>query len=359
MAKFYFLILCLFSFGLLSAQEELSKEEKERRERNIQAGNPFAKFGYKAKVATLSKGKYLEVHDLDSIVTIGTTRWHVDKNKIVGDIVMDSLNPDARPIGDVAGRWISPDPLSEEYPDWSPYAFTVNNPIRYIDPDGREPIDPRTGKPISLNLNRAAVYDINHIKSTKHKPVLDKSLYNNANPLIKRSRDKPDGFYDGADYNRHEGNLEHTSKSALNSLKKIFPNNSLIDSDWGSPNDSQWRDAAKLGTYTFLDDRYSESEVFHINQMDFNIMTVEENYITQIVNLNRTDSDGQFNINSVTNFDISKGDVQTRTVKTWWGGSRTEKYRTLSITETTQGYKNNTASGKSTSKTYTKEEIIK
>ena len=31
MTKFYFLILCLFSFGFLSAQEELSKEEKERK----------------------------------------------------------------------------------------------------------------------------------------------------------------------------------------------------------------------------------------------------------------------------------------------------------------------------------------
>lgn len=135
------LILIIFPLWGLGgfAQEELSKEEKERRERNIQAGNPFAKFGYKAKVATLSKGKYLEVHDLDSIVTIGTTRWHVDKNKIVGDIAIDSLNPDARPIGDVAGRWISPDPLSEEFPEWSPYNFCFDNPIRYIDPTGLAP----------------------------------------------------------------------------------------------------------------------------------------------------------------------------------------------------------------------------
>ena len=136
------LILIIFSLWGLGgfAQEELSKEEKERRERNIQAGNPFAKFGYKAKVATLSKGKYLEVHDLDSIVTIGTTRWHVDKNKIVGDIVIDSLNPDARPIGDVAGRWISPDPLSEEFPSWSPYNMSFNNPLKFVDPDGRAPV---------------------------------------------------------------------------------------------------------------------------------------------------------------------------------------------------------------------------
>ena len=155
MAKFYFLFICLFSFGFLSAQEELSKEEKERRERNIQAANPFAKFGYKAKVATLSKGKYLEVHDLDSIVTIGTTRWHVDKNKIVGDIVIDSLNPDARPIGDVAGRWISPDPLSEEFPEWSPYTMTFNNPLSFNDPTGMAPesiiINNNTGQATYVN----------------------------------------------------------------------------------------------------------------------------------------------------------------------------------------------------------------
>ncbi len=133
----YLLILCLFTFGILSAQEEqLSKEEKERREQNIQAGNPFAKYGYKAKVATLSKGKYLEVHDLDSIVTIGTIRWNVNQNKIVGNIVQDTTDMYAQPIGDTAGRWLSPDPLSDEFPEWSPYTAMNDNPINYIDPTG-------------------------------------------------------------------------------------------------------------------------------------------------------------------------------------------------------------------------------
>lgn len=140
MRKIYYLLLLFFSFSVLSAQEKLSQEEKERREKNIQAGNPFAKYGSKAPVATLSKGKYLEVHDLDSIVTIGTSRWHVDNKKIVGDIIIDSLNVDAQPIGDAPGRWMSPDPLSEEFPSWSPYNFCYNNPIRFVDPDGRAPI---------------------------------------------------------------------------------------------------------------------------------------------------------------------------------------------------------------------------
>ena len=138
MRKFYFLLICLFTFGFLSAQEELSKEEKERREKNIQAANPFAKFGYKAKVATLSKGKYLEVHDLDSIVTIGSARFHVDKQDIVGYIEQDTTEY-AKPLGDTPSRWLSVDPLAEEFPDWSPYTFVFNNPLRYTDPDGRAP----------------------------------------------------------------------------------------------------------------------------------------------------------------------------------------------------------------------------
>jgi hypothetical protein len=142
MKKIYYLFIFIFSFSVLSAQEKLSKEEKARREKNIQAGNPFAQFGYKAKIATLSKGKYLEFHDLDSIVTIGTVRWHVYKNEIVGRIVQDSLNPDAQPIGDRAGRWISPDPLSEEFPSWSPYNMCYDNPVKFKDPDGRAPAPP-------------------------------------------------------------------------------------------------------------------------------------------------------------------------------------------------------------------------
>ncbi|MCD0465968.1 hypothetical protein [Flavobacterium sp. ENC] len=140
MEKLYYVLIFIFTFSAVSAQEKLSKEEKERRQKNIQAANPFAKYGYKAKVATLSNGKYLEVHDLDSIVTIGTIRWHVAKQQIVGTIKMDTLNMDLQPIGDAPGRWISMDPLSEEFSSWSPYNMCLDNPMKFVDPDGRAPL---------------------------------------------------------------------------------------------------------------------------------------------------------------------------------------------------------------------------
>jgi len=66
-----FTLFLSFGFGFSQTKDSLSVEEQERRKRNIEAGNPFKEFGYTPKIATLSQGKYLEWHDLDSIVKIG------------------------------------------------------------------------------------------------------------------------------------------------------------------------------------------------------------------------------------------------------------------------------------------------
>jgi RHS repeat-associated protein len=39
------------------------------------------------------------------------------------------------------GRWSVVDPLTEEFPEWSPYNFVMNNPIRLVDEDGMAPTD--------------------------------------------------------------------------------------------------------------------------------------------------------------------------------------------------------------------------
>jgi hypothetical protein len=37
--------------------------------------------------------------------------------------------------------WLSVDPLAEKYPNISPYAYCLNNPIIYVDPDGRKVVN--------------------------------------------------------------------------------------------------------------------------------------------------------------------------------------------------------------------------
>jgi len=36
------------------------------------------------------------------------------------------------------GRWTSVDPLAEKYPGFSPYAYALDNPLKYFDPDGKQ-----------------------------------------------------------------------------------------------------------------------------------------------------------------------------------------------------------------------------
>jgi RHS repeat-associated protein len=52
----------------------------------------------------------------------------------------DNLNfydYEARAYDPTLMRFTSPDPMMEKYYGWSPFAYCLNNPVRYVDPDGR------------------------------------------------------------------------------------------------------------------------------------------------------------------------------------------------------------------------------
>ncbi|WP_161964263.1 DUF6443 domain-containing protein [Chitinophaga flava] len=50
----------------------------------------------------------------------------------------------ARMYDAAIGRWMGHDPKSSDFPKSSPYSFGLNNPGRYIDPDGRAAVPPST-----------------------------------------------------------------------------------------------------------------------------------------------------------------------------------------------------------------------
>ena len=55
----------------------------------------------------------------------------------------NSLDFGARIYDPRVGRWMSTDPLESKYPSMSSYCSFGNNPIYYINPDGREIVDPQ------------------------------------------------------------------------------------------------------------------------------------------------------------------------------------------------------------------------
>ncbi len=104
----------------------------------INAQNIFKQCGFTKEPLTLSNGNYNEFFNNDEVVQIGTVLFNTKTNLVIAFVEEDTTKTTY--LAESSSRWLSPDPLAAKYPQFSPYVFCLNNPILFVDPDGKEVI---------------------------------------------------------------------------------------------------------------------------------------------------------------------------------------------------------------------------
>ncbi|WP_339902373.1 RHS repeat-associated core domain-containing protein [uncultured Cyclobacterium sp.] len=66
-----------------------------------------------------------------------TYRYLYQGKELIDDLSLNIYDHGARFLDPTIGRWMSPDPLAYNAPEWSPYNSMWNNPVLNIDADGR------------------------------------------------------------------------------------------------------------------------------------------------------------------------------------------------------------------------------
>ncbi|GAB4044787.1 RHS repeat-associated core domain-containing protein [Spirosoma jeollabukense] len=76
-----------------------------------------------------------------SDASAGKYRYQYNGKELIDEFDLNFYDYGARWYDPGMGSWWEIDPLAEVSRRWSPYVFSNNNPLRFVDPDGRNPGD--------------------------------------------------------------------------------------------------------------------------------------------------------------------------------------------------------------------------
>ena len=240
--------------------------------------------------------------------------------------------PPARYYHSALSIWLSVDPMADKYPGVSPYAYCANNPVRLVDPNGREisPIYDLAGNFLGtddqgLQGQLIMMKKEHFVQGMQHNDAVYQSAIDRAdNPVSEAAlfcaqvhqanlykRPDWDGFV-----TREEG--ISWAKSHVNALKHPTPENTL------------YLDASKMdfGTLSIADFKNGVGQVSPVNLLTYsnsdaamgNDVLFNTIYALGRVNMRLLDANGHVQIinDNATNYDwnIGGGVFRDRLIKT-------------------------------------------
>jgi RHS repeat-associated protein len=132
------------------------------------------------------------------------------------------------------GRWLSKDPLAEKYPSLSPYTYCANNPMLFVDPDGKELTRVTQGnmtvvcdKKIVTNvrnflkgiqINKLPVTINNSFRTTAEQTWLFNHKDSNPNPVADPGTSRHESGF-AIDF-KHVDDLTESQRETLNKIAK-------------------------------------------------------------------------------------------------------------------------------------------
>ena len=147
----------------------------------------------------------------------GTSKNWYNGKEIQDDFGLYWYDYGARFYDPGLGRWHNVDPLAEKYYFISPFAYSLNNPIRFVDPDGKI-VKPAPGSNPTFIQNFKAASDL----------LIEKRVGSSYQQLVKSKevyyvKENGESRYDGTDFKNKTINWNPSSALEVNGKIVLSP----------------------------------------------------------------------------------------------------------------------------------------